>query len=143
MKKIGIIQKQQATRPAFGGIPKPFSWRARGMSFQYAYQGLIALFRTEHNAWIHGGLTIAALLLSITFHISKTEWMLLVMAMALVWMAEIINTAIEKAVDFISTEKHPQIKLVKDLAAAAVLVSAVAALIIGTIIFLPKLLTHV
>ncbi|HEY0039290.1 MAG TPA: diacylglycerol kinase family protein, partial [Flavisolibacter sp.] len=102
-----------------------------------------ALFRTEHNAWIHGGLTALALLLSIVLHISKTEWMLLIIIISFVWMAEIINTAIEKTMDFISLEKHPQIKLVKDLAAAAVLVSAVAALLIGTIIFLPKLITHV
>ena len=120
-----------------------FTWKARGASFSYAFNGFIALFRTEHNAWIHGGLTALALLLSIVLHISKTEWMLLIIIISFVWMAEIINTAIEKTMDFISLEKHPQIKLVKDLAAAAVLVSAVAALLIGTIIFLPKLITHV
>jgi diacylglycerol kinase len=119
---------------------RTFSWKKRAASFGYAFQGIIALFRTEHNAWIHGGLTVAALLLSILLKISKTEFILLIIAMTLVWMAEIINTAIEKSMDFISTEKHPQIGLVKDLSAAAVLVSAVAALIIGTIIFLPKLL---
>ena len=122
---------------------KKFSWKERSASFHYAYHGLVALFRTEHNAWIHCGLTIASLLLSIVLHISKTEWMLLIVIISFVWMAEIINTAIEKTMDFISLEKHPQIKLVKDLAAAAVLVSAVAALLIGTIIFLPKLITHV
>ena len=63
--------------------------------------------------------------------------------MTLVWMAEIINTAIEKSMDFISKEKHPQIALVKDLAAAAVLISAVAAFAIGIIIFLPKLINYV
>jgi diacylglycerol kinase len=119
---------------------RTFSWKKRAASFGYAFQGIIALFRTEHNAWIHGGLTVAALLLSILLKISKTEFILLIIAMTLVWMAEIINTAIEKSMDLISTEKHPQIGLVKDLSAAAVLVSAVAALIIGTIIFLPKLL---
>ena len=120
-----------------------FSWKARGASFRYAYHGLVAFFRTEHNAWIHGGLTIAALLLSICLHISKTEWIIIVLTITSVWITEIMNTAIEKTMDFISTEKHPQIKLVKDLAAAAVLVSAVAALVIGTIIFLPKLLLYV
>jgi diacylglycerol kinase len=119
---------------------RTFSWKKRAASFGYAFQGIIALFRTEHNSWIHGGLTVAALLLSILLKISKTEFILLIIAMTLVWMAEIINTAIEKSMDLISTEKHPQIGLVKDLSAAAVLVSAVAALIIGTIIFLPKLL---
>ena len=60
--------------------------------------------------------------------------------MAVVWMAELFNSAIEKAMDFISTEKHPQIKLVKDLAAAAVLITALAAVIVGGIIFIPKFL---
>ena len=120
-----------------------FSWKERGASFPYAYHGLVALFRTEHNAWIHGGVTIAALLLSTFLQISKLEWMLLILTITMVWTTEIINTAIEKAMDFITTEKHPQIKIIKDLAAAAVLLSAVAALAIGTIIFLPKLITHV
>ena len=57
----------------------------------------------------------------------------------MVWTAEIFNTAIEKTMDFISREKHPQIKLVKDLAAAAVLITAVSAIIVGAIIFIPKL----
>ena len=120
-----------------------FSWKARGASFSYAFQGIIAFFRSEHNAWIHGGLTASALLLSIFLSISKTEFILLILSMTLVWMAEIINTAIEKSMDFISKEKHPQIALVKDLAAAAVLISAVAAFAIGTIIFLPKLINYV
>ncbi|HYO22144.1 MAG TPA: diacylglycerol kinase family protein [Flavisolibacter sp.] len=122
---------------------KRFSWKDRGASFRYAYHGLVALFRTEHNAWIHSGFTIAALLLSAILTISRTEALLLLIAMTLVWITEIINTAIEKTMDFISNERHPQIKLVKDLAAAAVLLSAVAALLIGALIFLPKLLNYV
>lgn len=124
-------------------MSKPFSWKGRSASFTYAFNGIVAFFRTEHNARIHGGLTVLALLLSIILKISKTEFILLVLAMTLVWITEIINTAIEKTMDFISTEKHPQIGLIKDLAAAAVLISAVAALLIGTLIFLPKLLNHV
>ena len=120
-----------------------FSWKQRAASFGFAWQGIKALFRTEHNAWIHAGLTIAAILLSVALKISTTELIVLILAMALVWITEIINTAIEKTMDFISLEKHPQIKLVKDLAAAAVFISAVAALAIGTIIFLPKLLHYV
>lgn len=121
---------------------KKFSWRERGNSFGFAYQGLKALFRTEHNAWIHGGLTVVALLLGLLLQISKTEWALLIIVMAMVFVTEIINTALEKTMDFISLEKHPQIKLVKDLAAAAVLITAVAALTIGAIIFLPKILYY-
>ena len=134
---------QLPDKPSLRNQRKKFSWKERGASFRYAYDGLAALFRTEHNAWVHAGLTITALLLSIVLTISKMEWLLLIIAITLVWVTEIINTAIEKTMDFISKEKHPQIKLVKDLAAAAVLLSAVAALLTGTIIFLPKLMTYV
>jgi diacylglycerol kinase len=116
-----------------------FSWRQRGNSFGYAFSGLKAVFRTEHNMWIHAALTAVALLLGIWLRISAAEWMSLLIVMTLVWMAELFNTALEKTMDFISKEKHPQIKLVKDLSAAAVLVTAVAALAGGGIIFIPKL----
>ena len=124
-------------------ISQKFSWKARGASFSFAFRGIVAFFRTEHNTRLHGGLTASALLLSFFLQISKTEFALILIAITLVWITEIINTAIEKSMDFISTEKHPQIALVKDLAAAAVLVSAVAAFLIGIIIFLPKLLSYV
>lgn len=136
LNNVGVVVQAQITN-------KSFSWKARGASFRFAWQGIRALFRTEHNAWIHSGLTIAAAVLSLLLQISKTEFILLILAVTLVWVTELINTAIEKTADFISTQKHPQIGLVKDLAAAAVLLSAVAALTIGTIIFLPKLLHYV
>lgn len=126
-----------------GAAGNAFSWKGRAASFRFAWQGIKALFRTEHNAWIHAGLTVIVILLSFLLHISRTEAAVLVLTMGFVWTAEIFNTALEKAMDFISPEKHHQIKLVKDLAAAAVLVSAVAGLIIGTLIFLPKLLSYV
>jgi diacylglycerol kinase len=117
-----------------------FSWKERGNSFGYAFNGLKAVFRTEHNTWIHFGLTVVALVLGFVLEISRGEFIAIVLSMSMVWTAEIFNTAIEKTMDFISKERHPQIKLVKDLAAAAVLVSAIAALVVGAIIFLPKLL---
>lgn len=122
---------------------KKFSWKERGNSFGFAWKGLKALFRTEHNAWIHGGVTVGVVLLSLLLGITLTEAAILVLTMASVWAAEIFNTALEKAMDFISKEKHPQIGLVKDLAAAAVLVSAIAAVLVGLLIFLPKLLHRV
>lgn len=143
MKSADIKPQPKLSNLKEPSVKNRFSWKERSASFRYAYHGLVALFRTEHNAWIHGGITIAALLLSLFLQVSKTEWIVLILTITMVWTIEIINTAIEKAMDFITTEKHPQIKLVKDLAAAAVLVSAVAAFIIGIIIFLPKLFSHV
>ena len=118
---------------------KKFSWKERGNSFTYAWDGIKAVFRTEHNTWIHLALTVVALLLGFILKISRGEFLVLLIVMTMVWTAEIFNTALEKTMDFISKEKHPQIKLVKDLAAAAVLLTALSALVAGAIIFIPKL----
>ena len=122
---------------------KPFSWKARFKSFRYAWDGIKALLKTEHNAWIHLGATIAVVLLSIEFSITSTEAIALIIAIALVWMAELFNTAIEKSIDFVSTEIHPQIRIIKDLSAAAVFITAIAAACIGLIIFIPKIIIYV
>ncbi|MGZ3837259.1 MAG: diacylglycerol kinase family protein [Flavisolibacter sp.] len=118
---------------------KKFSWKERGNSFTYAWAGIKAVLRTEHNTWIHLVLTLGAFLMGFLLRISRGEFIAIIIVMTLVWMAEILNTALEKTMDFISLEKHPQIKLIKDLAAAAVLIAALAALAVGAIIFLPKL----
>ena len=118
---------------------KKFSWKERGNSFTYAWDGIKAVLRTEHNTWIHLALTVAALALGFVLKISAGEFMGLIIVMTMVWTAEIFNTAIEKTMDFISKERHPQIKLVKDLAAAAVLITALSAIVVGAIIFIPKL----
>ena len=119
--------------------PRKFSWKERGNSFTYAWQGIKAVFRTEHNTWIHLALTVAAIVLGLILKISRGEFLAIILSMTLVWSAEIFNTALEKTMDFISREMHPQIKLVKDLAAAAVLVTALSAAIVGGIIFIPKI----
>lgn len=117
---------------------KRFSWKERGNSFTYAWNGIKAVLKTEHNSWIHLFLTMGAIVLSFVLKISAGEFIALLIVITMVWVAEIFNTAIEKTMDFISKEKHPQIKLVKDLAAAAVLVSAACAVVVGCIIFVPK-----
>lgn len=121
-------------------VQKTFSWRARARSFSYAWAGIRSLFGSEHNLYLHAVSTIAAVVMAVLFRISLMEAMILALSIALVWMAELFNTAIEKTADLISSEYHPQIKLLKDVAAAAVLVAAIAALLIGAFIFLPKLL---
>lgn len=89
--------------------------------------------------YIHLTLTIATVLCAVIFKVRALEAIVLIFAMALVWMAELFNTAIEKTADLISNEYHPQIKFLKDVSAAAVLVAALAAFLIGCIIFIPKL----
>jgi diacylglycerol kinase (ATP) len=118
-----------------------FSWKARLKSFVYAWEGIVRFFRWEHNAQIHLGVTVLVLVLSVTLGVNKWEAIAVVFYIGFVWVAEMMNTAIEKTIDFISVEKHPQIKLIKDVAAGAVLVASTAAVIVGCFIFIPKLIT--
>ena len=119
--------------------PTSFSWKARLKSFTYAWAGLKQLFSTEHNSWLHLGVTLLVAVLGFVFHISNYEWIAVLIVMALVWMAELFNTCLEKTMDFLSGEIHPQIKIIKDMAAAAVLITALMAVVVGCLIFLPKI----
>lgn len=118
----------------------PFSFSKRFHSFKYAFNGLIILIREEHNARIHLIAAVLAIILGFVLEISLTEWISIIFAIGLVVSLEIINSAIENIADFISPEKNKQIKRIKDLAAAGVLVGAIASVCIGLIIFLPKII---
>jgi diacylglycerol kinase (ATP) len=117
-----------------------FSWKARLKSFVYALEGIVSFFRWEHNAQIHLVITFLVLVLSVTLGVNKWEAIAVVFSIAFVWVAEMVNTAIEKTIDFVSAERHPQIKLIKDIAAGAVLIASLAAVVVGLFIFIPKLL---
>lgn len=125
--------------PAKFSLNEKFSVKARLKSFVYAWAGIIRFFRTEHNAQIHLAVTIVVIFLSFLLKINKTETVAVVFSIAFVWVTEMINTAIEKAMDFITVERHPQIRNVKDMAAGAVLVAAIVAVVIGGIVFIPKI----
>lgn len=118
---------------------KPFSFFARIKSFSYAFAGIRQFFASEHNAWIHLFATVIVLVLTFIIPISLLEAVALVIVIGFVWVAELFNTAIERLVDFVSIEKSPAIKIIKDISAAAVLVAAVIAVITGCLIFIPKL----
>jgi diacylglycerol kinase (ATP) len=118
---------------------KTFSLNERSKSFKYAFEGIKTFFKTEQNARIHLLATIAVIVLSIIFPVSKMEAIALILTVGFVWVAEIFNTAIEKMMDFISEEKNLQIKNIKDLSAAAVLTAALIAVVTGCFIFIPKL----
>ncbi len=120
--------------------PDSFSIKARLRSFRYAFEGLYAFFTTQHNAIIHLLMTIAAFIAAFFFNVSRGEAIAIVLAAGFVWAAELFNTAIEKLADIVSKDFHPSIKFIKDVSAAAVLLSAITAFLIGIIIFLPKLL---
>ena len=116
-----------------------FSVKARFKSFRYAFDGLISFFDAQHNAVIHLGMTVFVVLAAVFFDLSRGEWVAVVLATGLVWTAELFNTAIEKLCDMVSKDFHPTIKFVKDIAAAAVLISAIIAIVVGGIVFLPKI----
>ena len=116
-----------------------FSFMARWRSFKYAIDGIKFFFNAEHNARIHLLATVAVIVLATAISVSVSEAIALTLTIGFVWVAELFNTAIEKMMDFISPEKHPQIKLIKDVSAAAVLVAAFMALITSCLVFIPKI----
>lgn len=115
-----------------------FSVKARLKSFVYAFRGLLYFLKTEHNAWLHLLVTTLVIVLGFTFNINNIEWILVSISITMVLTAEAFNTAIESLTDYVSLERNPKAGLIKDVAAAAVLISAIGAFIIGLIIFLPK-----
>jgi len=117
-----------------------FSWRARRKRFFYAGAGIFHLLRTEHNAWIHLAVTVLVAGASVYFNISHIEIALLCFAIGLVWIAEMFNTCVEKTLDFITQKRCEEVKRIKDIAAGAVLIAALVAVLIGAIVFIPKII---
>ena len=117
-----------------------FSIVKRLKSFTFAFAGLKVLFKEEQNSWIHLFATVCVVIAGILFKISLFEWMAVVFAIGLVFSFEILNTAVENIADFVCPERDARIKRIKDLAAAAVLVSAVTSAVIGLLVFVPKIL---
>ncbi len=116
-----------------------FSIRKRIKSFYYAFHGLKIVIVKEHNFRIHLLAAVVAVAAGLFFNISSPEWMAIVLIITLVLTLEIVNSSLEKLADFVSPEKNNAIKTIKDMAATAVLLSAIAALIIAAIIFIPKM----
>jgi diacylglycerol kinase (ATP) len=114
--------------------------RTRGRSFRYAFSGWWYVIRTQRNAWIHTLVSVAVILAGLWLGISPQDWALIVLAIAMVWTAEFINTALEAVVDLASPTQHYLAKVGKDVGAAAVLIAAAASALIGLLILGPPLL---
>ena len=108
-------------------------------SFRHAFAGWWFMLRTQRNAWIHAVVSTAVFLLGLWLGLNRLEWAILLLTVAIVWMAEFINTALEAVVDLASPDLHPLAKVGKDVAAAAVLVGAVTAVLVGLLILGPPL----
>ena len=119
---------------------KKFSFLARIKSSNHAWRGLDIFFKTCHNAWMYVIFLFFAVYLGIYFKISDTEWLFIVLTAGVVLISEAINSAIEIDIDLTSPNYHPYARDTKDVAAGAVLLSVIMAIIIGAIIFIPKIL---
>jgi diacylglycerol kinase (ATP) len=120
--------------------PERFSLRSRIKSFSYAIAGIREFIYREHNARIHLVATVAVIITAYFLRVSRAEAAALTLVTGLVWITELLNTAIERMADLITLERDPRIKFIKDLAAGAVLVAALTAVITGLFIFIPKII---
>jgi len=117
---------------------KPF-FSSRMTSFRYAFHGWYHVLRTQQNVWIHGAIACIVFLLALWLGLPPRDWAVLVLTSGMVFAAEFFNTAIEAVVDLASPDKHPLAKIGKDVGAAAVLVAALAAILIGLLLLGPPL----
>jgi diacylglycerol kinase (ATP) len=115
-----------------------FTGRLR--SVRFALRGIALMLRTQHNAWIHAAATLAVIGTGLLLGVTAAEWCWLVLAIVAVWTAEALNTALELLADVASPEFHPLVEQAKDVAAGAVLISALGAVAIGVLVLGPYLL---
>lgn len=112
---------------------------SRISSFRYAFSGWWFVIRTQRNAWIHAVFSITVLLLCLWLGLSRVEWALIIVAIAMVWTAEFVNTALEAMVDLASPSQNHLAKISKDVGAAAVLIASTASALIGVLVMGPPL----
>jgi diacylglycerol kinase (ATP) len=114
-------------------------FQSRARSFRYAFSGWWFVIRTQRNAWIHAVISVAVIIVSFWLGLGERDWAVIVVAIAMVWTAEFLNTALEAVVDLASPEQNKLARVGKDVGAAAVLIAAVSAALIGFLILGPPL----
>jgi diacylglycerol kinase (ATP) len=119
--------------------PRTRRMHPRVAAFWYAFEGVAHLFQTQRHAQFHAAAGMVVIALGVGFGIERFEWIALVAIMTLVLAAEGVNTAIEAVVDLVSPAHHPLAKIAKDVAAGTVLLTAIGALVVGLLIFLPRI----
>jgi diacylglycerol kinase len=111
----------------------------RIQSFQYAFVGIWHTLKTQHNAQIHTGIALIIFLIGFWLNLSRAEWAIIILTMGFVIATEMLNTVAEAAMDYATTDFDPKVKIVKDVAAGAVLVAAITSAIVGLLILGPPL----
>ncbi len=119
---------------------KPFRFGDRIRSFKFAIEGILSFFKTEHNAWIHCVAATVVIIAGFVLKVTVNEWCWLIIAIAMVLITEMINTALEVLCDLVSPGINPAIKKIKDISAGAVLMASIAAVAIGLIVFFPRII---
>lgn len=119
---------------------KKFSLKSRFISFKYAVNGIWSLFKNEHNSRIHLAATIVVIIAGVLLNLNNYEWSALAIVIGIVFLTELLNSAIESLADRINPEWNEVIGRAKDYSAAAVLISAIISIVVGCLIFIPKLL---
>ena len=115
-------------------------FNSRLKAIRYALSGWWHVIRTQRNAWIHALASLLVIVFGFWLNISRLEWAVLILTIATVWAAEFFNTAVETMTDMISPDFHQLAKISKDVSAAAVLITAIASIVIGILIFAVPLL---
>ncbi|WP_240510198.1 diacylglycerol kinase family protein [Virgibacillus profundi] len=115
--------------------------KKRSIGFSFAWNGIKTAVKTERNFKSHILAAIFVCISGLFFQLSKIEWVVILLVIGLVLVTELINTAIEKMIDYLKPDIHPSAKAIKDIAAGAVLIAAITAVLIGLIIFIPKIYT--
>ncbi|WP_253286699.1 diacylglycerol kinase family protein [Virgibacillus sp. MSJ-26] len=114
--------------------------RKKGIGLKHAWHGIKVAIKLERNFKIHVVIGLLVIMMSVYFNIATFEWLVILLVIGSVLVAEIFNSTIEKLLDYLNPAIHPAAKIIKDLSAAAVLITAFTAVIIGLIIFIPKLI---
>ena len=116
-----------------------FSLRDRLQSFGFALRGVAFVLRSQHNAWIHLGASVAVVATALYLGLSLPDWCWLILAITGVWCAETFNTAVEQLADAVDSKPNPSVGRAKDAAAGAVLIAAMGAVAIGLMVLGPPL----
>ena len=118
-------------------------FKSRSKAFQNAFAGCWHVIQTQPNAWIHGLATVLVILLGLYLQLSIRDWAVIIIAIALVWISEFLNTALESVIDLVSPQEHKLARVGKDVGAGAVLLAAISAIIIGLLILGPPMLDKI
>ncbi len=137
-----FMQAARSSKRWFAGKHHKYIAMKLLRSFMYAFNGIRLSFTSELNFRIHVLLAIVAIGLAMVLQISIYEWLILGFCIAFVLVVEMLNTALEKLCDVVHPDEHPGIKKVKDIAAGAVLISAIFSVVAGLVMFIPKLIPY-